>query len=126
MAEGILNQLGAGRFTACSAGSHPAGQVNPGAIRTLAAHGHDAGAFSSKSWDVFAAPDAPQFDLVITVCDNAAGETCPVWTGQPLTMHWSIPDPAAVTGSAQSVRDAFASVFARSTERRCWIGCRRA
>ena len=117
MAEGILNKLGRGRFAASSAGSHPAGTVNPGAIRQLAAHGHDTGACSSKSWDLFAAADAPQFDFVITVCDKAAGETCPLWPGQPLTAHWGIADPAAVTDSEEAARQAFSSAFAELTRR---------
>jgi arsenate reductase len=111
MAEGILNQHGAGRFTACSAGSHPAGEVNPAAIRLLADHGHDTSTFRSKSWDEFAAADAPHFDFVITVCDNAAGESCPLWPGQPLTAHWSIADPAAATGSEVLQWQAFASAY---------------
>jgi arsenate reductase len=116
MAEAILNELGAGRFKASSAGSqsagsHPAGEVNPGAIRQLADRGYDTGTFRSKSWDEFAGADAPQFDFVITVCDNAAGETCPLWPGRPLTAHWSIADPAAATGSQRTVRQAFVSAF---------------
>ena len=110
--DGILNKLGGYRFSACSAGSHPAGEVNPAAVQLLADHSHDTRAFSSKSWDVFAQPNAAQFDFVITVCDNAAGESCPLWPGQPLTAHWSIPDPAAVPGSEQLVRPAFVSAFA--------------
>ena len=116
--DGILNKLGGHRFSACSAcsagsaGSYPAGEVNPAAIQLLADHSHDTRAFSSKSWDVFAQANAPQFDFVITVCDNAAGESCPLWPGQPLTVHWSIPDPATVPGSEQSVRQAFVSAFA--------------
>jgi arsenate reductase len=111
MAEAILNELGAGRFKASSAGSHPAGEVNPGAIRQLADRGYDTGTFRSKSWDEFAGADALQFDFVITVCDNAAGETCPLWPGRPLTAHWSIADPAAATGSQRTVRQAFVSAF---------------
>lgn len=111
MAEGILNKLGAGRFAARSAGSHPADEVNPGAVRQLAAHGYDTGAFSSKSWEVFAGPDAPHFDFIITVCDNAAGETCPVWPGQPLTAHWSIADPAAAIAPEEALQHAFAMAF---------------
>jgi arsenate reductase len=111
MAEAILNELGAGRFKASSAGSHPAGEVNPGAIRQLADRGYDTGTFRSKSWDEFAGADAPQFDFVITVCDNAAGETCPLWPGRPLTAHWSIADPAAATRSERTVRQAFVRAF---------------
>lgn len=111
MAEAILNELGAGRFAASSAGSHPAGEVNPGAIRQLADRGYDTGTSRSKSWDEFAGADAPRFDFIVTVCDNAAGETCPLWPGRPLTAHWSIADPAAVVGSAQAVQRAFVRAF---------------
>lgn len=95
LAEALLNQLGAGRFRAFSAGSRPGGQVNPAALRTLAAMGIAAPDARSKSWDEFAGPDAPRMDLVITVCDSAANETCPVWPGAPLRVNWAIADPAA-------------------------------
>lgn len=111
IAEAILERLGGEAFSAASAGSRPAGQVNPAASQLLMEHGYDVAGFSSKSWDVFAAPDAPRFDVVITVCDAAAGETCPVWPGQPLTAHWGIPDPAAVTGSEDEIRRAFACAY---------------
>ncbi len=111
MAEAILDKLGGEAFSAASAGSRPAGQVNPAALKQLVEHGYDVSGFSSKSWEIFGAPDAPHFDVVITVCDAAAGETCPVWPGQPLTAHWSIPDPAAVTGSENDIRRAFASAY---------------
>jgi arsenate reductase len=111
MAEAILNELGAGRFKASSAGSHPAGAINPGAIRQLADRGYDTGTFRSKSWAEFAGADAPRFDFIVTVCDNAAGETCPLWPGRPLTAHWSIADPAAATGSERTVRQAFVRAF---------------
>jgi arsenate reductase len=99
LAEGILRQDGAGRFNAFSAGSHPKGKVNPFALKVLEAHGYGAEGFRSKSWDEFAVPGAPTMDFVFTVCDSAAGETCPFWPGQPMTAHWGIEDPAAVEGS---------------------------
>lgn len=107
--EVLLNNLGAGRFRAYSAGSHPKGVVHPMAIATLGALGFDVSGASSKSWDVFAAPEAPRFDFIVTVCDNAAGEICPVWIGHPTTTHWGIEDPAAVDGgdSGGDQRQAF-------------------
>ena len=107
MAESILREVGTGRFNAYSAGSMPKGQVNPRALELLAATRMPAAGLSSKSWDVFARSDAPKMDFIITVCDNAAGEVCPVWPGQPTTAHWSIPDPAAVEGSDEHKRRAF-------------------
>lgn len=98
LGEVLFNHLGKGRVRTWSAGSRPAGQVNPGALEWLQANGFETGNLRSKSWDEFAAPDAPQFDFIFTVCDNAAGETCPVWPGQPMTAHWGIPDPAHVEG----------------------------
>ena len=98
MAEGILNALGAGRFRAYSAGSHPASAVHPLALRTLAEMHLPAADYRSKDWREFAAPDAPALDFVFTVCDKAAGETCPVWPGQPMTAHWGVEDPAAFEG----------------------------
>ena len=99
MAESILRKDGAGRFRAFSAGSHPKGVVNPVALRILEHYGFPTGGLRSKSWNEFATPDAPPLDFVFTVCDNAAGEVCPVWPGQPMTAHWGIEDPAAVEGS---------------------------
>lgn len=90
-----MNDLGRGEYQAFSAGSHPVGQVNPGAIDKLAAEGHSVAGLASKSWDEFTGVGAPAIDLVVTVCDNAAGETCPVWNGSPVTLHWAVPDPAA-------------------------------
>jgi len=108
LAEALLGQRwGKGRFQAFSAGSHPRGEVNPAALATLERAGLETGDLRSKSWDAFAAPGAPALDFVFTVCDNAAGEVCPIWPGQPMTAHWGIPDPAAVTGDAAAVTRAF-------------------
>jgi arsenate reductase (thioredoxin) len=112
LAEAYLNQAGKGRFKAHSAGSHPAGQVNPFALELLAKNRIDTSGFRSKSWDEFARPGAPQMDMIFTVCDNAAGETCPVWPGNPVTGHWSVADPAAETGSDAQKRAAFQRAFA--------------
>ncbi len=111
LAEGILRKDGAGRFNAFSAGSQPKGVVNPYALETLAAHGYPTEGFRSKSWEEFAAPDAPKMDFVFTVCDNAAGEACPIWPGQPMTAHWGIDDPAAVEGSEIEKQRAFNVAF---------------
>ena len=111
MAEAILNHKGKGAFTAYSAGSHPAGSPRPEALRQIAFAGIGAAGLRSKSWDEFAAPGAPQMDFVFTVCDNAAKEQCPYWPGQPLTAHWGVPDPAAVTGSADEIARAFRDAF---------------
>jgi protein-tyrosine-phosphatase len=108
MAESILNVDGKGRFRAFSAGSHPKGAVHPWAVRTLDALGYPSSGFSSKGWDVFAAPGAPHMDFIFTVCDDAAGEACPVWLGHPATAHWGIEDPAAVEGSEVEKGRAFA------------------
>ena len=99
MAECILEREGGGRFRAFSAGSHPAGKLNPVALALLKRLGFDTGGLRSKRWDEFAAPGAPTLDFVFTVCDDAAGELCPVWPGQPMTAHWGVPDPAAAAGS---------------------------
>ena len=107
LAESLLNQLGQGRFRAFSAGSHPGGRVNPFALELLEKNHFPTGDLRSKSWDEFAQTDAPPLDFVITVCDNAAGEVCPVWPGQPMTAHWGIPDPAAVEGTDDVKRRAF-------------------
>jgi arsenate reductase len=107
LAEALLNQLGKGRFHAYSAGSHPAGQVNPLALELLEKNHFDTSGLRSKPWDEFARPDSPGLDFVITVCDKAAGEACPVWPGQPMTAHWGIPDPAAAAGSDAVKRRAF-------------------
>ena len=111
MAESILNRLGAGKFKGYSAGSHPTGQVHPMAIDLLRKLNHPTEGLRSKSWDVFAASGAPQMDFVFTVCDNAAGEVCPVWPGHPMTAHWPFPDPAAFVGSDAEKRTFFADVY---------------
>jgi arsenate reductase len=107
LAEALLNHLGAGRFTACSAGSFPTGRVNPHALALLERMGIPAGNARSKSWDEFAGPGATDIDIVITVCGNAAGEACPVWPGHPVSAHWGVEDPAAVTGDEATVAAAF-------------------
>jgi arsenate reductase len=100
LGEVLFNTLGKGRFKAYSAGSKPAGRINPGALEWLKENGHSTEGLRSKSWDEFAAPGAPEFDFVFTVCDNAAGEVCPVWYGAPVKAHWGIPDPAHIEGDA--------------------------
>jgi len=111
MAEALFNVLGKGRFRAYSAGSHPSGAVNPFAIEKCVALGYDTAATRSKSWDEFATPDAPQMDFVITVCDQAAGEVCPIWPGKPVTAHWGFEDPAAATGTDDEKRKVFDKVY---------------
>lgn len=117
MAEAILNKLGQGKFRAYSAGSQPKGQVNPNTIQLLRELGYDTSSFHSKSWSEFAKPGALPLDFVFTVCDNAAGEACPVWPGQPMTAHWGIPDPAEARGSeaeiALAFKDAYRMLFQR-------------
>jgi protein-tyrosine-phosphatase len=117
LSEAILSSRGAGRFTAHSAGSHPTGRVNPFALDLLKRMGMSTDGLRSKSWDEFAAPGAPELDFVFTVCDNAAGEVCPYWPGQPMTAHWGIPDPAGVEGTDIQKTDAFREAF-RVLERR--------
>lgn len=109
LAEAILNEEGRGRFRAFSAGSFPKGQVHPMALQVLGEFGYPNEGYRSKSWDEFAAPGAPKLDFIFTVCDNAAGEICPVWPGKPVTAHWGIEDPAAVEGTGQ--RSAFVKAF---------------
>ena len=111
MAEAILNKLGAGKFHTYSAGSQPRGQVHPETIRLLQGLGYDTSGFRSKSWNEFAKPGAPSLDFAFTVCDNAAGETCPLWPGQPMTAHWGIPDPAEAKGSPAEVALAFKDAY---------------
>ena len=110
MAEAIVTTLSNGRFIGYSAGSHPTGVVNPFAVEVVQAIGYPLDKLRSKSWDDFARPDAPLMDFIITVCDNAAGEVCPVWPGKPVTAHWGFADPAAVTGADEQKRHAFTSV----------------
>ena len=113
LAEALLNHIGHGKFKAFSAGSSPAENQtpNPMAIATLEKAGVSTEGLTSKSWDVFATPDAPHMDLVITVCDNAAGEVCPVWPGQPISAHWGVEDPVSVEGTSEEKEKAFSNVF---------------
>jgi arsenate reductase len=111
IAEAYLNASGRGRFLAHSAGSHPTGKINPYAVELLQRNRIDTSRLRSKSWDEFAAPGANALDFVITVCDKAAGETCPLWPGQPVTAHWGVPDPAAVEGGDEAKRRAFLAAF---------------
>jgi arsenate reductase len=111
MAEAILNHKGRPNFRAYSAGSQPAGKVNPFALKQLEAVKLSTEGFRSKSWDEFAKPDAPKMDFVFTVCDNAASEVCPIWPGQPITAHWGIADPAAATGSDEEKQKSFRQAF---------------
>jgi protein-tyrosine-phosphatase len=115
LAEAILNKTGAGRFGTFSAGSHPKGEVHPAALKLLGELGYSTEGYRSKSWDEFAAPGAPPLDAVITVCDNAAAEVCPIWPGKPVRAHWNIPDPAAVEGAGQSeaFQEAYRDLHAR-------------
>lgn len=116
LGEVLFNALGRGKFKAYSAGSKPAGKVNPGALEWLQANGHSTEGLRSKSWDEFSQPGAPEFDFVFTVCDNAAGEICPVWYGAPMTAHWGIPDPAHVEDD-EARRAAFEKAAAQLTRR---------
>ncbi len=120
MAEAILDRAGKGRFHAFSAGSHPRGEVNPHALALLERLDYDLSGFRSKSWDEFAGAGAPEMDFIFTVCDDAAGEVCPVWPGHPATAHWGVPDPAAATGTPAQVQLAFDDAY-RMLERRIGI-----
>lgn len=117
IAEAILRRDGKGKFNAYSAGSQPSGEVNPYARDLLVKKGHDISATASKSWDVFAGPGMPEMDFVFTVCDSAAAETCPLWPGQPVTAHWGVPDPAAVQGSDEEKKKAFADTYLEMSAR---------
>jgi arsenate reductase len=117
MGEALFNTMGAGRFQAYSAGSHPTGKVNPFAIEQVHALGYPTDNLRSKSWDEFALPGAPELDFVVMVCDNAAGEMCPLWPGQPVTAHWGFPDPAAVAGTDNEKRAAFAQTLRQMRHR---------
>ena len=111
MAEALINVMGAGRFRAFSAGSHPTGKVNPFAIEQAQTLGYPINQLRSKSWNEFATRDAPIMDFIITVCDNAAGEACPAWPGRPISAHWGFEDPSATIGSDETKRRAFAKTF---------------
>jgi protein-tyrosine-phosphatase len=117
VAEAILNKVGADRFRAYSAGSHPKGRVHPETVRLLQGLGYNTSGFRSKSWDEFTALGAPQFDFVFTVCDNAAAEACPLWPGQPMTAHWGVPDPAQATGSPAEIALAFKDTYRMLNQR---------
>jgi arsenate reductase len=112
LGEALINRLGEGRFRAYSAGSHPRGEPNPGGLAMLKDKGYDISGFSSKSWDIFSEPGAPRMDIVITVCDSAAGEACPLWPGAPVKAHWGIPDPAHRGGTQEACRAAFEEAYA--------------
>lgn len=116
-AEAILNHLACGRFKAFSAGSSPSGKVNPLALEILQKAGHDTHGLRSKSWDEFATPGGPEMDIVITVCDNAAGEVCPIWPGRPIRAHWGLDDPSRVSGDDESRRTAFSKTCQEITRR---------
>lgn len=111
LAEAVMNRVGAGKFKGFSAGSMPKGEVNPHALNLLQKLNYDVSQFRSKPWDEFAAPGAPVMDFIFTVCDNAAGEVCPVWPGQPISAHWGQEDPAAVEGSPAEIAAAFAEAY---------------
>lgn len=117
IAEAILNRRARGNFVAYSAGSMPNGTVNPHALALLQRLSFDTDTLRSKPWDEFAGPEAPVLDFVITVCDNAAGETCPIWPGQPITAHWGLPDPASVQGTPSEIALAFAETFRQLSAR---------
>ena len=119
LAEALLDALGEGHFIAYSAGSIPKGEVHPQAIALLESLGYSTKGFRSKSWDEFAAPGAPRLDFVITVCDNAAGEVCPIWPGGPIAAHWGVPDPAGVQGTPAEIVAAFSDAYRRLHDRIC-------
>jgi arsenate reductase (thioredoxin) len=111
LGEALFNSLGKGKFIAHSAGSKPVGRVNPFALELLQQQGHSIAGLRSKSWDEFASPGAPEIDFIFTVCDNAAGEACPIWPGKPATAHWGIPDPAGVEGGDEAKRATFKTAY---------------
>jgi arsenate reductase (thioredoxin) len=117
MAEAILNKVGAGKFHAYSAGSHPKGRVHPETLRLLQSLGYNTSGYRSKSWDEFSSPGAQAFDFVFTVCDNAAAESCPLWPGQPMTAHWGVPDPAAAMGTPAEMALAFKDAYRMLNQR---------
>ena len=117
IAEAILNKLGAGKFRAHSAGSHPKGRVHPETLRLLQSLGYDIAALRSKSWDEFTGSGAPHIDFVFTVCDNASAEACPYWPGQPMTAHWGVPDPVAATGTPAEIALAFKDTYRMLNQR---------
>jgi len=117
IAEAILNKIGQSRFHACSAGSQPKERINPHTIELLRGLGYDTAHFRSKSWSEFTQPNAPQFDFVFTVCDNAAAEVCPIWPGQPMTAHWGVPDPAEATGNPAQIALAFKDAYRMLNQR---------
>jgi len=117
IAEAILNKIGARKFQAYSAGSQPKGEPHPETIRLLRSLGYDTSEFRSKSWAEFAKPGAPPLDFIFTVCDNAAGEACPLWPGQPMTAHWGLPDPAEAKGSPAEIALAFKDAFRQLNQR---------
>jgi arsenate reductase len=111
LAEAIMNRIGAGKFVAYSAGSQPRGAINPNSLKLLSGLGYDTSGLRSKSWDEFAKPGAPEIDFIFTVCDDAAGEVCPVWPGKPMTAHWGVADPSAVKGSELEIARAFQEAY---------------
>lgn len=117
IAECVLSRCGGGSFNAFSAGSHPRGEVHPYALDLLREENYDVDELRSKSWEEFSGADAPDLDFIITVCDSAAGETCPIWPGHPMTAHWGLPDPAAAEGSEAEMRLAFADAMHALTQR---------
>lgn len=117
LAEAILNHLARGRFKGFSAGSSPSGKVNPLALETLQKAGLGTNGLHSKNWDEFTVPGAPEMDIVVTVCDNAAGEVCPIWPGQPIRVHWGLDDPSRVTGDDKAKRTAFSKTYQEMTRR---------
>jgi arsenate reductase len=117
IAEAVLNKIGAGTFRAYSAGSQPKGAVNPHTLRLLQSLGYDTSSFRSKSWSEFAKSGAPEFNFIFTVCDDAAGEACPVWPGKPMTAHWGVPDPAAVSGTEAQIAAAFSDAYRMLSQR---------